>query len=119
MPVFTYRARKLSGEIVTGTLQGKSPDDIASELHDKGFTPVRIAPHKKRTLALLGRVSEEDLIVFSRQMATLIKAGISFIRCLDTLEEQTSNKKLKAIIRELKVDLEGGSTFSDALAKFP
>lgn len=119
MPVFTYRARKLSGEIVTGTLQGKSPDDIASELHDKGFTPVRIAPHNKRTFALFGRVSEEDLIVFSRQMATLIKAGISFIRCLDTLEEQTSNKKLKAIIRELKVDLEGGTTFSDALAKFP
>jgi type II secretory pathway component PulF len=52
-------------------------------------------------------------------MATLIKAGISFIRCLDTLEEQTANKKLKAIIRELKVDLEGGSSFSDALAKFP
>jgi type II secretory pathway component PulF len=120
VPVFSYRARKLSGEIVTGTLQGKSPDDIASELHGKGFTPVTIAPHKKKkTLTLLARVSEEDLIVFSRQMATLIKAGISFIRCLDTLEEQTSNKKLKEIIRELKVDLEGGSTFSNALAKFP
>jgi MSHA biogenesis protein MshG len=120
VPVFTYRARNISGELVTGTLQGKSPDDIAFELHDKGFTPVVIAPYKKKkTLALLGRVSEEDLIVFSRQMATLIKAGISFIRCLDTLEEQTANKKLKAIIRELKVDLEGGSSFSSALAKFP
>ncbi len=120
MPVFSYRARNDAGELITGTLQGRSPEEIALELQGQGFTPVAISPYRPRkTLILFGRVSDEDLIVFSRQMATLTKAGISFIRCLDTLEAQTSNKKLKAIINDIKVSLEGGTSFSEALGRFP
>lgn len=122
MPIFHYRARDTVGVLVTGTLRGESPDDIARELHNQGFTPVAIKPQTSRkslVLTLFARVGEEELIVFSRQLATMIKAGISFIRCLDTLEAQTSNRSMKSIIREIKVDVEGGSSFSEALRKFP
>lgn len=122
MPVFSYRARDSAGALVTGTLRGESPDDIARELQSQGYTPVAIDPHRKKKtldLSIFSGVSEEDLIVFSRQMATLIKAGIPFSRCLDTLEAQSANKRLKKIIQELKVDVEGGASFSEALEKFP
>ncbi len=122
MPVYSYRARDGAGALVTGTLQGESPDMVALELRSQGYTPVSVNPHrgkKKLSLSVFSRVSEENLIVFSRQMATMIKAGIPFIRCLDTLEAQTSSKRLKGIIRDVKVDVERGASFSDALEKFP
>jgi type II secretory pathway component PulF len=118
--VYSYRARNPAGDLISGTLQGTTPDEIASELRGQGYTPVNISLRgKKKARMFFGRLSEEDLIVFSRQMATLIKSGISFTRCLDTLEAQASNKKLKIIIQDLKADVEGGSSFSDALARFP
>lgn len=120
MAVYSYRARSGAGDLVTGTLQGPSPDAVAAELQDQGFTPVKISPHKKTRLPMfIGRVKEDELIVFSRQMATLIKAGISFTRCLDTLEAQSPSKRLKTIIRDMKIEVERGSSFSDALARFP
>jgi type II secretory pathway component PulF len=121
VPVYSYRARDGAGALVTGTLQGDSPDKVARELQGQGYTPVSVRPHagkSKLSLDVFSRVSEEDLIVFSRQMATMIKAGIPFIRCLDTLEAQTSSKRLKGIIRDVKVDVERGAAFSDALGKF-
>lgn len=122
MPVYSYRARDGAGALVTGTLQGDSPDTVALELRGQGYTPVSINPHrekKKHSLSVFSRVSEEDIIVFSRQMATMIKAGIPFIRCLDTLEAQTPSKRLEGIIRDIKVDVERGASFSEALEKFP
>ncbi|MBT9538051.1 MAG: type II secretion system F family protein, partial [Nitrospirae bacterium] len=68
---------------------------------------------------IFDKVKDEDLIVFSRQLATLVTAGISFIRSLDTLSEQTKSRKLRKIIEEIRREVEGGSSFSDALAKFP
>ncbi len=122
MPVFSYRARDMAGALVTGTLQGESPDAVANELQGQGYTPVTIKPHTARksfSFNIFARISEEDLIVFSRQLATMIKAGIPFIRSLDTLEAQTTSKRMKSVIRAVKVDVAGGTSFSDSLRKFP
>ena len=120
MPTFTYKARDLDGRIITGSLHGATQDAVAAELNSQGFTPVRIQLLKKsRTTYFMSSVSSEELIVFSRQLATMIKAGVSFIQCLDTLEAQTGNKYLKHIINTIKAEVEGGAAFSAALEKFP
>ena len=120
MPAYSYKVRSKTGEVLTGVTYGDSPSAVAEELFTRGYIPVEVRPSKKAAGAgLFGRVSPEDLIVFTRQLATLIKAGISFMRCLDTLEEQSRSKKLKSVIAEVRRFVEGGSSFSEALAKFP
>ena len=115
--------RSSTGEVITGIAEGADPEAVAAEFSAKGYIPVRIeerkAALKPSGLALFGRVKDEDIIVFSRQLATLIKAGISFLKGLDTLREQTSNRKLKAIIEEIRVEIERGSSFSEAISRFP
>ncbi len=120
MPAFSYRARTSTGSLVTGTLSRSTAEDVATELRGQGYVPVKIVPHEeKKAFALFETIRAEDIIVFSRQMATLIKAGIPFLRCLDTLGAQTDNKKMKSILRDMRMDVEGGQTFSQALSKFP
>lgn len=121
MPIYEYRARDIKGALIKGTVDGSSMDAIAEQLSSQGYIPVKIT-EKKTSFELpviFGRVKYEDLIVFSRQLATLVTSGISFTRSLDTLEEQTKNKRLKEVIRSIRKDIEGGSSFSDALSKYP
>lgn len=122
MPSYFYKVRSKTGEVVTGTTHGASQEAVAGELFQRGFTPIEIRPEKeakKKQGFLFEQIKPEDLIVFSRQLATLIKAGISFMKCMDTLEEQTKSKRLKAAITDMRKDVEAGSSFSDALSKFP
>jgi type II secretory pathway component PulF len=123
MPSFNYKVRDTKGELITGIIQGASEEAVAAELFSKGYIPVEIrqerAPKGISLLDIFSTVSPEDLIVFSRQLATLIKAGVPFLRSLQTLEEQTESKKLKNIIREILIEVEKGESFSSALSKFP
>ncbi|MDP3049643.1 MAG: type II secretion system F family protein [Thermodesulfovibrionales bacterium] len=125
MPTYSYKVRNQTGEIISGVIDAPTTDAVAEQLFSKGYTPIRIEAEEeiKSTFEqgwqIFDRVKDEDLIVFSRQLATLVTAGISFIRSLDTLAEQTKSRKLRRIIEEIRKEVEGGSSFSDALAKFP
>jgi len=125
VPAYTYKGRTQSGEIISGVIEASSPDAVAEQLFSKGYTPVKIEAGEKikseidKGWGLFDRVKTEDLIVFSRQLATLIRAGISFLRTLDTLSEQTKSRKLRRIIEDIRKSIEGGSSFSEALSKFP
>ncbi|MFH0731524.1 MAG: type II secretion system F family protein [Candidatus Omnitrophota bacterium] len=76
----------------------------------------------KRTSILFrtySRLSSDDLVTFSQQFASMLGAGLSLIRCLDALEKQTENMILKKVIKDVRLNIEGGSSFSEALAKHP
>ncbi|MFY9269742.1 MAG: type II secretion system F family protein, partial [Candidatus Manganitrophaceae bacterium] len=93
-------------------------------LDSLGYIPVSIEEEKPglslpNIFPLFETISAEDLIVFSRQLATLIGAGIPFMASFNALEEQTENPKLKRVITQVRREVEGGSTFTDALAKHP
>ncbi|MBI4689882.1 MAG: type II secretion system F family protein [Nitrospirae bacterium] len=122
MPAYVYKVRTQAGEVVSGVLNAPTPDAVAEQLFSKGYIPIKIEAGEvspaDKGWQLFDRIKAEDLIVFSRQLATLVTAGISFIRGLDTLLEQTRNKRLRIIIEAIRKDVEGGSSFSDALAKF-
>lgn len=122
MPNFSYRARNNRGEVISGLIEAPNNEAVAEQLFSKGYIPVKIEEGKKQaapSFQFFKRVSSEDLIIFSRQLSTLVTSGISFIRSLDTLSEQTKSIKLREAINEIRKDVEGGSSFSEALSRFP
>jgi type II secretory pathway component PulF len=105
-------------------MEARGREVVADQLSGQGFIPVLIEEQaqlllQSDLLASFTRVRPHDLIVFSRQMATLMGAGIPFIQSLTTMEKQTGNPRLRAAIVDVRRDVEAGASFSDALAKHP
>jgi type II secretory pathway component PulF len=124
MPVYRYKARDKHGSLFTGTIETTSQDAVAAQLDNLGYIPVSILQEKPGFglgdwAESFTRVGPQDMIVFSRQLATLLSAGLPFTTSFQALIDQTENKRLKRIIAEVRADVERGSTFSDALARHP
>ncbi len=127
MARYRYKARDKSGSLMTGILESPGRDAAAMQLSQLGYLPVRIQEAKgwewreslKALEASLTQVTPQDKIILTRQMATLIDAGLSFVAVFDALIEQTANSRLKGILTQVRRDVEGGMRFSDSLAKHP
>lgn len=122
MPNFRYKARDKYGALFVGTFETNGKEAVAGHLDSLGYIPVSIeeeTPSVSLTelLSQFETITSGDLIIFSRQLATLIGAGIPFMASFNALEEQTENPKLKKVINQVRREVEGGSTFADALAK--
>lgn len=129
MALYAYRGRGPGGELVTGTLEGADQGAVATQLMNTGVTPVDIRP----TAATVGQlelpgllasltapnVTLVDVMLFSRQMYTLLKAGVPILQALSGLEQSTLNRTLKQVISDLRADLEGGRELSTALRRHP
>jgi len=123
MKKFSYEARDQStNKITKATVQADSESSAAKLLIGQGFTPLNIKEQSdddnfiKR---ITGRITTKDKVVFTRQLATLIGAGLPLAQGLHTALEQTQNKKLQSIIQEITSSVEGGKTLADSFAKFP
>jgi type IV pilus assembly protein PilC len=123
---FAYKVRDRQGKLVSGTLEAESVTIVAGKLRQMGYVPVSIessdAKRMERDLKIpyfSNRVKLKDVAVFSRQFATMINAGLTLLRSLSILAEQTSNKELARIVGEVRRDVERGSALSVALAKHP
>lgn len=124
MPNYRYKARDKYGALSIGTFETNGREAVAGHLDSLGYIPVFIEEEKpgltwSQILPQFETVTATDLIVFSRQLATLISAGIPFMASFTALEEQTENPKLKKTINQVRKDVEGGSSFGDALGKHP
>ncbi len=123
MKKFNYEAKDTSsGKHVKSTVQAESEHSAAKLLIDQGFVPLDIKEfdEKGSVLAkLTGRITTKDKIVFSRQLATLIGAGLPLSQSLRTVSEQTENKQFRAVVDEIIADIEGGKALSDSFAKHP
>ncbi|MGI8426714.1 MAG: type II secretion system F family protein [Actinomycetota bacterium] len=121
---FAYRVRDPNGAVIEGTMEAESGAAVAVRLNAERLIPldIRPAPANKlrREIHLLPeRVKLKDLALFSRQFATMISAGLSLLRSLTILSEQTDNKKLAETIKLVKGDVEQGASLSVAMAKYP
>jgi type IV pilus assembly protein PilC len=123
MGKFSYKARDEKGALVSGVIEGDSRRAALTQIDALGLLPVAVQEKKEKsfsldyTFASLMRVRHDDLIFFTRQLRTVIRAGIPMISGLRALEEQTFNPKLKGAIRNVCQDIDKGSSLSDALAK--
>jgi type IV pilus assembly protein PilC len=122
---FTYRVRDRQGRMIGGTLEADSQGAVATRLRQMGYAPISIEAARSSALKAElrmpfgGRVKPKDLAVFSRQFATMINSGLSLLRALTILAEQTENTRLAATIGEVRSEVEKGTALSVALAQHP
>ena len=121
MTNFAYKALDARGAQAAGEIEGESKTAVAAALRNRGLTVLDVNEVKQGLgkIQIGGRVKAKDLTVFSRQFATMVNSGLSMLRCLYVLEEQTPNKKLAKVIGEVRADVEAGISLSDALEKHP
>lgn len=122
MPTFQYTVRDATGAVRTGTSEAENQDVLKRRLIEQGFSVNDVkqtAAARKKQGGGFGRVKLKDLSIFCRQFSTMVDAGVSLVRSLDVLGEQTQSPKLKRIIREIQVEVESGQTLSKSMAKYP
>ncbi|MDP2921877.1 MAG: type II secretion system F family protein [Candidatus Omnitrophota bacterium] len=125
MPNFRYKIRDKHGRASIGTIEGESREAVASHFKQMGYVPILIDEQKPGIAVFnplqrfFNKVTLEELIVFTRQLMTLQRAGVAILASLSSISEQINNPYFKRIIQEMSGDIESGKSFSDALSKFP
>jgi type IV pilus assembly protein PilC len=122
MATFAYVGKNRQGAVKKGEVVAKTRDEAIEQLRklNVGVTSLQEKALAQGLLASLGGgVKDKDLVVFTRQFSTMINAGLPLVQCLDILSTQSENKFLGKAVGEIKLDVEGGSTFADALKRHP
>jgi type IV pilus assembly protein PilC len=117
MATFTYTARALNGQLKSATIEAKSREDVVQQLRKQKLTVVKVDEQAKKKVG--GRVPTRDIVIFTRQFATMINAGLPLVQALDILAKQSENPALKDVTRQVVFDVESGHTVADALRKHP
>jgi len=122
MPMFEYTAKNAtSGRILKGTLDVPTKDEVIAFIRKNRMILVsaREAPAQVRLPSFKKGVSTRDVVIFTRQFATMINAGLPLVQSLSILAQQTENKTLKEVTKQVVYDVEAGNTLADALSKHP
>jgi type IV pilus assembly protein PilC len=123
---YAYKVRDRSGKVVSGSLDAENTALVANKLRQMGYVPISIdkkaGPGVKREVSIPGlsnRVKLKEIAVFSRQFATMINSGLTLLRSLSILVMQTDNKYFADVIDQIRLDIESGSSLSQALSRHP
>ncbi len=123
---FEYKVRDREGRVIQGSLDAENHDLVVNKLRQMGYTPINVERQEvsalKKELKIPGlgsRVGLKDVAVFSRQFATMINSGLTLLRAMNILAEQTENPALAKILTQVRLDIERGSSLSQALARHP
>ena len=120
MPTFKYTAKETTGKTVSGIMEYSDKELLIDALRKKDLIIISIEETaKKRIMSLGGRVKLDEIVIFSRQLATMVDSGIPLVQALDILCEQIETPVFKNILAKIKDDVETGSSLSDALARHP
>ncbi|GAA2141984.1 type II secretion system F family protein [Nocardioides koreensis] len=121
---YAYKVRDASGKFTEGKVEAVSEAAVAEKLMAMGYVPLEVKPanvgmQREINIGPKKRVKTKDLAVFSRQFATMIDAGLTMIRALSIMADQSDNPELRRILRAIKQDVEAGLSLSASFAKFP
>lgn len=126
MPTFTYRAKAGDGKILTGVLEADAQRAAVDRLRSQKLVVLEIAEKTATLLEIIsklafgkGKVSSKELTLFSRQLSTLVAAGVPIVQSLNILEAQAESKAFRAVLVAVKTDIESGLSISDAFKKHP
>ena len=124
MATFAYVGRTRSGAVKKGELSAKTRDEAVDKLRKQSVVVTSLEEKKGggfdlSKISLGSGLTDKDLVVFTRQFGTMINAGLPLVQCLEILSTQSENKVLRETIGEVKIQVEAGSTFSDALRRHP
>jgi type IV pilus assembly protein PilC len=127
MPQFRWQGVSARGEVIQGEMEAATRDAVLVRLRAQRIQPIPSKVKEKgkgldREITIPGfgeSIKARDVVIFTRQLATMIDAGLPIVQCLEILGQQSDNKKFRKIILEIKEEVESGSTFTDALRKHP
>jgi type IV pilus assembly protein PilC len=124
MEVYVWEGRTRKGSIERGEISANNEAAVRMQLRRQQIQAIKIETKPKDIFKGLkfrkgGRVKEKDLVIFTRQFATMIDAGLPLVQCLEILANQQDNASFKGVLLKVKGDVEAGSTFADALRKHP
>lgn len=120
MPVFAYSARQASGELTTGEIDLPSRDEVVGYLVRQRLRPVSVnAKAKEINISFGTGIKTREVVIFTRQFATMINSGLPLVQSLTILAEQTENKNFQTIISQVLNDIQAGMTLADAMRKHP
>jgi len=120
MPIFIYKAKHKGGRTVKGELEAPNQQMAESALQKRNLKDIKVKPKPKDILEgtfLETKVTSRDMVIFSRQFATMINSGIPILQALQVMCEQTDNSKLRRKLYQVRNDVEGGSSLYEALSK--
>lgn len=118
---FSWEGKNKDGRILKGEISAASQDLVKAELRKQGIVPKKV---KKKSAGLFGKskgkpIKSADISIFSRQMATMMKAGVPLVQSFEITADGLSNKNMSELILNVKAEVEAGGTFADALKKYP
>ena len=121
MAKFVYSARPATGgDIQTGELEVRTKDEVLAYLHKQKMIPVSVREKEAGINFQIGTgISNRDIVIFTRQFATMINSGLPLVQSLDILAEQSENQSLRKVIQEVLYDVESGHTLADAMGSHP
>jgi type IV pilus assembly protein PilC len=121
MPKFAYSARPAAGgDILSGEMVVNTKDEVFSYLHRQKMIPVSVRQKDAGINITFGTgISTRDIVIFTRQFATMINSGLPLVQSLDILAEQTENQAFRKVIQEVLYDVESGNTLADSMKKHP
>jgi len=119
--VFQWSGKTPKGIIESGEITAATKDEVIAQLRKRNITATVVIekPKKVSRFGLGGKVKDKDIVVFTRQFATMIDAGLPLVQALDILSTQVENKSFGKVLAQVKIDVESGSTYADALKKYP
>ncbi len=122
MPYFNYTIRDASGQTRTGKVEAENAEALRKRFQEEGVQVIEISYDRKAPRVPAGgygKVKLSDLAIFSRQFSTMLDAGVSLVRCLDVLQQQTNNARLRKILVDLSTRVESGESLSRSMARHP
>jgi type IV pilus assembly protein PilC len=123
MPIFIWEGTTKKNEVKKGEMEAADEVTVRNLLRRQGFKNIEVNKKLKDILEYLpflkGKIKEKNVVVFCRVFSTMINAGLPLIQCLDLLAQQEQNKNFAKVIRSIKEDIEGGTSLTNALKKYP
>jgi type IV pilus assembly protein PilC len=119
--VFLWEGKTRQGGMQKGEISAASKEEVMSLLRKQNIIPVTVSAKPREIKLSFGaqKITDKDIVIFTRQLATMIDAGLPLVQCLEILGSQTDNKTLAKTITQVRSDVESGATFADALKKHP
>jgi len=124
MPVFLYRGRDQTGRLVEGTLEAESERAVVAQLRERGYLPTMLheqiaAASVADQVRRMARVPRQDLVIFTRQLATMISAGLPLLSGLEVASRQTDSRQLRHVLDRVRAGIEAGGSLSREMAVYP
>lgn len=119
MPTFTYVARTRDGKKQSGSLSAENRQALMRSLQTQGLVPESVKQNNVRRKRRNIKVKQQEILVFTRQLSTIVNAGLPLLQGLDILAEQMDDPRFSRVCQEIASDVEGGESFSEALKKHP